>query len=279
MANGAIWIGLVEVKPVRDDEPRWRDHFGPAAGGFANPVAFATDASGFQQAIAAALREVGGEAVSFEDVETLQSRRAQMGDSDLFSGLAAELERSGQPQLGSFHLFGAEEFESSAKWLESQSERGDLTKLQSQTLREIGRMLGRLDLPLLGGVSLASEEARVIVNLTHGTDGHPDLGVSIGEDDVVVEYGLGHAHFGGAVEEKTPLGDANSFIFSALQGGVKIEVWEKPGGTIDRTRTSILAVDGTWDPLTTVATNPSVSFDTSPTYTRVLSFASPSSDA
>jgi hypothetical protein len=278
MANAAVWIGLVEVKPIRDDEPRWREHFGPAAGGFASPVAFATDASEFQQAIGAALREVGGEAVYFEDVETLQSRRAQLRDPDLFSDLAAELERSGQPQLGSFHLFGAEEFESSAEWLESQSERGDLTKLQSQTLREIGRMLGRLDLPLLGGVSLANEEARVIVNLTHRTDGRPDLGVSIGEDDVVVEYGLGHAHFGGGVE-KTPLGDANSFIFSALQGGVKIEVWEKPGGTIDRTRTLILAVDGAWDPLTTVATNPSVSFDTSPTYTRVLSFASRSSDA
>jgi hypothetical protein len=278
MAKAVVWIGLVEVKPSRQGEPQWREQFGEAAGGFATAVALVTNAVEFERAIAAALTEVGGEAVAFDDVETLESRRAQLRDGNLHEDLVAELERSGQPQLGVFHNYGAEEFESSADWLESQSESSDLTKLQSQVLRQIAGMLRDLNLPLLGGVNLANEEGRVVVNLTHESDGGPDLAVSVGDDDVVVDYGLSHAHFGGDGEKK-PVDDAYDFIFSALRGRVKIEVWEKADGTIDRTRTSIMADDGAWEFYTADAPSPSPSFDEPPTYTKLLSFASPPSDA
>jgi hypothetical protein len=277
MAKAVVWIGLVEVKPRRQGEPHWREHFGEAAGGFATAVALVTSADEFQRAIAAALTEVGGEAVAFDDVETLESRRAQLRDGNLHEDLVAELEGSGQPQLGVFHNYGAEEFESGADWLESQSESSDLTKLRSQVLRQIAGMLRDLKLPLLGGVNLANEEGRIVVNLTHEIDGGPDLAVSVGDDDVVVGYGLSHAHFGGDGEKK-PVDDAYDFIFSALQGRVKIDVWEKADGTIDRTRTSIMVEDGGWESYTADAPSPSPSFDEPPTYTKLLSFASPPSD-
>jgi hypothetical protein len=278
MAKGVVWIGMVEVKPTSQGEARWREHFGEAAGGYATAVALVTSAVEFQRAVAGALTEVGGEAVAFDDVETLESRRAQLRDGNPHEDLVAELKRSGQPQLGVFHNYGAEEFESSADWLESQSERADLTKLQSQVLRQIAAMLGDLDIPLLGGVNLANEEGRIVVNLTHESDGGLDLAVSVGDDEVVVDYGLSHAHFGGDGEKKR-LDDAYDFIFSALQGGVKIEVWEKPDGTIDRTRTSIMVDDGAWESYTTHAASQSPSFEEPPTYTKLLSFASPPSDA
>jgi hypothetical protein len=272
MTKAVVWIGLVEVKPTSWGEAQWREHFGEAAGGFATAVALVTNAVEFQGAIAAALPEVGGKAVSFDDVETLESRRAQLRDGNLHDDLVAELERSRQPQFGVFYSYGAEEFESSADWLESQSERRDVTKLQSQVIRQIAGVLRDLDLPLLG-VDLTSKDDRIVVNLTHGSDGDPYLAVSVANDEVVVDYGLSHAHFGGDGEEKR-VDEACDFIFSALQGRVKIEVWEKADGTIDRTRTSIMVEDGAWEFYTADAPSPSPSFDEPPTYTKLLSFAS-----
>ena len=122
-------------------------------------------------------------------------------------------------------------------------------------------MLKQIELPLLDGLDMAHEEDRIIVNLTHHEGiGAPDLAVSVGDAEIVVDYGLSHAHSGKRAEDR-PLDDAYDFIYSALQGGVKVEVWDRPDATIERTRTCILIEDRGWEPYTAEAPRPAPSFD------------------
>jgi hypothetical protein len=263
-----VWIGLVEVAPVSADDPRWTDNFRSSTGGFTTGVALALDADEFQGQMAKALTEVGGVAIGFEDVETLEARLAGEPPAKQQIELIEELRRTGLPQIGMFHLYGPEEFESHSDWLESAAESDDLTELQREVLRQLAGMLRKVDLPLLEEVDLETPEGGIVVNLTHREEDGIDLEVRVAADDeVVVDYALGHAHFPGGHD----LDGLLDFIYAALQGGVMVEVWNS-GGSIDRSRTSILMQEGGWRTYSTTASTESATFDDEPSDQRHLGF-------
>jgi hypothetical protein len=266
-----VWIGLVEVAPIKGDDPRWTENFRNSTGGFTTGVAFALDAADFRRQIASSVADAGAAPTSFEDVETLETRLAGQPEANIQDDLVGELRRTGLPQLGMFHLYGPEEFESDSDWLESAAGRDDLTELQRQVLRQLAGTLRSLDLPLLDGIDLETPEGSTVVHLSHKDDEGIDLEVRVSADDeVVVEHGLGHVHFsdGRGQEGVDAIFD---FIYAALQGGVMVEVWNVDS-SIDRTRTSILAEGGGWRTYSTTASTESATFDDEPTDRRQLGF-------
>jgi hypothetical protein len=273
LAPRPIWIGLVDATPITAGDPTWTEHFPHSTGGIATGVAFAVDAAEFRSQIAEALARLGAAAARFEDVETLEARRAREPDGNPQEELVGELRLTGLPQLGVFHLYGPEEFESESDWLAAVAERDDLTELQRDVLRQLARMLRGLDLPLLDHIDLETPKGSTVVHLSHQADGGIDLEVRVApDDDVVVDYGLGHVHFAGG-RGSGGAGEVFDFIYSALQGGVMVEVWTV-GGTVTRVRTLILAEGGGWDTVSTTALTSSVAFDDEPTDRRLLGFTS-----
>ncbi len=89
------------------------------------------------------------------------------------------------------------------------------------------------------------------------------------DDDIVVDYGLGHVHFERRATDDGHIEAASQFTSSALQGGIKLEVWESQG-VIDKLRTLILMEDGGWDPYSATASTQSPSFDDPPTYSNAV---------
>jgi len=110
-----VWIGLVEVEPKSAANPIWKEDFGDAAGAFTTAVAFADSAEKFREAVTSALSEGTRRPAVFEDVEPLESRRATEPVGEAIEGLVSELERSANPQFGTFYLFPGEEHESDAE--------------------------------------------------------------------------------------------------------------------------------------------------------------------
>lgn len=267
-----VWIGLVEVAPINADDPRWTENFRNSTGGFTTGVAFALDAAEFRSQMAEVLIDAGAVPTSFEDVETLQARFAGQPDPNPHDELVGELRRTGLPQLGMFHLYGPEEFESNSDWLESAAESDDLTDLQREVLRQLAGMLRSLDLPLLDDIDLEMPEGSVVVRMSHQEEDGIDLEVRVADDDeVVVDYGPGHAHFpgGSGHDGRDQLFD---FIYAALQGGVMVEVWNA-AGSIDRVRASILAEGGGWRTYSITAATAQAAFDDEPDSRRQLGFA------
>lgn len=269
----SIWIGLVEAAPINAGDPQWTEHFPHSTGGFTTGVAFAADAADFRSRMAEALAELGAVAASFEDVETLEARHAREADGNPHEELIGALRRTGFPQLGEFHLYGPEEFESDSDWLEAMAERDDLTEVQRDLLRQLAKMLSGLDLPFLDHIDIETPDGSTVVNLPHRADGGINLEVRVtGEGEVVIDYGLSHVHFaGGRGSDRAD--EVYNFIYSALQGGVMVEVWSV-GDRIDRSRTLILAEGGGWNTYSTTASTPSVTFDDEPTDRRLLGFTS-----
>jgi hypothetical protein len=268
-----IWIGLVKAAPISAGDPKWTDDFGDSTGGICTGVAFASDVAEFRSQIGEALAELGATAVSFEDVETLETRRAREPHGNPQEDLVEGLRATGFPQLGVFHLYGPEEFESEPDWLEAAAERDGLTEVQRDLLRQLGKMLRSLDLSFLDGVGLETLDGTAIVHMSHVKDGGIDLEVRVAaNDEIVVDYGVGHVHFaeGRGLDGTNEVYD---FIYAALQGGVMVEVW-RVGDEIDRVRTLILASGGGWRTYSTTASTQSVTFDDEPTDRRLLGFTS-----
>ena len=263
-----VWIGLVEAAPIDADDPRWTENFRNSTGGFTTGIAFALDAADFRSQMAEALTEVGAAPRSFEEVETLEARLASQPDANQQDELMEELRRTGLPQLGMFYLFGPREFESDSDWLVAAAHRDDLTERQREVMRQLARMLRSLDLPLLDGIDVETPEGSTVIHLTHREEGGIDLEVQVAADDeVVVDYGLGHVHF----PEGRGLNGLFDFIYAALQGGVMVEVW-KVGDSTDRSRTSILAKGGGWRPYSATAPTEPATFDGEPSDRRLLGF-------
>ncbi len=268
-----IWIGLVKAAPINSGDPKWTEDFGDSSGGICTGVAFAADAAEFRSQMAEALAELGAAAVSFEDVETLETRRSREPNGNPQEELVEGLHATGFPQLGVFHLYGPEEFESESDWLEAAAERDDLTELQRDLMRQLAKMLRSLDLSFLDNVDLETLDGSTIVHMSHVTDGGIDLEVRVAaNDEVVVDYGLSHVHFAGG-RGSDGAAEVYDFIYAALQGGVMVEVW-RVGDEIDRVRTLILAAGGGWRTYSTTASTPSVTFDDEPTDRRLLGFTS-----
>jgi hypothetical protein len=268
LATRPVWIGLVEVAPASADDPRWTENFRNSTGGFTTGVAFAHDAAEFRSQMAEVLIEAGGVATGFEDVETIEARLAGQPDADLEDELIVELRRTGLPQLGMFHLYGPQEFESDSDWLEAVADWDDLTKVQREVLRQLAGMLRKVDLPLLEDIDLETPDGSTVVTLSHREEDGIDLEVCVAADDeVVVDYGLGHVHFPGGAG----LDGLLDFIYAALQGGVMVEVWNIDGW-IDRSRTSILMQGGGWRTYSTTASTEPATFDDEPSDRRQLGF-------
>jgi hypothetical protein len=272
LAVKPVWIGLVEAAPVNPDDPRWTESFRNSAGGVTTGVAFAVDAAEFQSQIAEVLAEVGAAPTSFEDVETMEARLAGQPDANPQHELIEELRLSGLAQLGTFRLYGPQDFESNSDWLEAAADWDDLTGPQRQVMRQLAGMLRSLDLPFLDEVDLETDDGTTVIHLAHKDEDGLDLEVRIAADDeVVVDYGPGHVHFPGGHREEG-LDVIFDFIYAALQGGVMVEVW-KDGDSIDRVRTSILAEGGGWRIYSTTTSTDPATFDDEPSYRRLLGFA------
>lgn len=214
---------------------------------------------------------VGAAPTSFEEVETLEARLAGQPDANQQDELIGELRRTGLPQLGLFHLYGSQEFESDSDWLKAAADWDDLTKLQRKVLRQLAGMLRKVDLSLLEEIDLKTPDGSTVVNLSHQEEDGIDLEVRVAADDeVVVDYGLGHVHFPGG-RGLDGLDELFDFIYAALQGGVMVEVW-RVGGSIDRSRTSILAQGGGWRTYSTTASTEPATFDDEPSDRRQLGF-------
>ncbi|MEP6753249.1 MAG: hypothetical protein ABI959_10945 [Candidatus Dormiibacterota bacterium] len=267
-----VWIGLVEAAPIKADDPKWTENFRHSSGGVTTGVAFAVDAAEFRDQIAEALAEVGASPTSFEDVETMVARLASQPDANPQHELIEELRLTGLAQLGTFHLYGPQEFESNSDWLEAAADWDDLTELQREVMRQLAGMLRSLDLPFLDFVDLDTPDGSTVVRLSHKDEDGLDLEVRIAADDeVVVDYGPGHVHFPGGHAQQG-LDDVLDFIFAAFQGGVMVEVW-KEGDSIDRVRTSIQAEGGGWRTYSSTTSTDSATFDDEPSNRRLLGFA------
>jgi hypothetical protein len=272
LGERTIWVGLVEAAPIKADDPSWTENFRHAGGGVTTGVAFALDADEFRDQIANALAEVGAAPTSFEDVETMEARLAGQPDANPQHELIEELRLTGLAQLGTFHLFGPQDFESNSDWLEAAADWDDLTEPQRQVMRQLAGMLRSLDLPLLDEVDLETDDGSTVIHLAHKDENGLDLEVRIAADDqVVVDYGPGHVHFSVGQDEDR-LDVLFDFIYAALQGGVMVEVWQV-GDSIDRVRPSILAEGGGWRIYSTTTSTDPATFDDEPSYRRLLGFA------
>jgi hypothetical protein len=277
LAVKPVWIGLVEAAPVNPDDPRWTESFRNSAGGVTTGVAFAVDAAEFQSQIAEVLAEVGAAPTSFEDVETMEARLASQPDANQQEELIEELHRTGLAQLGMFHLYGPQEFESDADWLESAADWDELTDLQRKVMRQLAGMIRSLDLPLLDEIDLETPDGSAVVHLSHQDEHGDDLEIRVAPDDeIVVDYGPGHIHFPGDRGQEG-LNGVLDFIYAALQGGVMVEVW-KAGAAIDRVRASILAEGGGWRTYSITASTDTPNFDDEPSDRRLLGFTEKGKD-
>ena len=233
-------------------------------------LALANDAGTFRSAVAEDLAKRHWLATEFQEVEPFGERATRAPVAQELFDLEDELLVTGEPQFGTWHLYFGEET-STTEWLRGEARSPDRSEAQKLVLDALGRMLEQVDTPRLGGVSLQEDEDELTVTLAHEDETMPGLEVFVEKGQVVIDHGYGHLHFS---EDKSPdwVDEALQFLYSALQGGVKVDVWEQDG-ELEKSMTFILLKGGeTWGEYVGWARTPDPSFDGLPTETRILTF-------
>lgn len=265
------WIALVHIEPDVPGNPEWIKDFGNSStGAFVNVLALAHDGESFKAAVAADLAGNNWRATDFEDLESFFDRSTNTAVAQELFDLADELAASGEPQFATWHLYFDEDT-STTEWLRLEAQSAGRSEPQIKVLDALAGMLDTLETSGLDGVSIEEDDEEITVVLAHEDESSFDFGIMVGRDHVVIDHGYGHLHFS---QDSSPewMDDAVQFIFNALQGGVKVEAWEKKG-ELERSRTFIKLEGGEeWGEYSAWALEPNPSFDDTPTETKIISF-------
>ncbi|HEX2052777.1 MAG TPA: hypothetical protein VHJ78_03490 [Actinomycetota bacterium] len=271
-----FWIALVDVFPGTPDDPEWVESFGDAAGGgFVHVLGMAKDAAAFRRAVAEALSGHGWEARGFEEVELLAAVKAREPLSPALEALESQLLRTGRLQFSRFFLYPRDE-SSTAAWLDQEAQDGRLSLTQSTVLANLARMLSSVELPELdesvGLTGQGSEELEV--HLPHRSEAGLDLSILVRSDaEITVDYEYGHLHFSPELGNDW-IGQALEFVYGALQGGVKVEIWAT-GDKLEQSRALLLLENGDWFPFPAWAATPDPDPAAEPVAVTKLSFLEP----
>lgn len=276
MSTDRFWIALVDVRPDTPDNPEWLDSFGDSsAGGFVHVMGMARNAPAFQQDVADDLATQGWVAAGFDDVELLSALRTREPLSPAFEEMEQALLETGELQFGRFFLYPSEE-SSPQDWLAQEAEDRRLTNTQRTVLSNLSRMLRHLTLPQLDeGIGLTGQGTDVLeVHLPHRNLEELDLTILVRLDgEITVDYEYGHVHFTPALGDDW-LNQALEFVYGALQGGVRVEIWAT-GTRLDQSRPLILLDSGEWFAFPLWSSTPESRRGNSPTLVKTLSFLEP----
>ncbi|HEU4866139.1 MAG TPA: hypothetical protein VFV09_00285, partial [Actinomycetota bacterium] len=135
------------------------------------------------------------------------------------------------------------------------------------------RMLRHLDLSQLDeGIGLTGQGSEVLeIHLPHQNPSELDVTILVRRDEeVTVDYEYGHVHFNSSVGADW-VSQSLEFIFGALQGGVKVEIWAD-GDKLQQSRALILLENGDWHPFPMWSANPSPALGEPAAIVKVLSF-------
>lgn len=276
MGPDRFWIALVDVSPVTPDNAEWLEAFGGSSGGgFVHVLGMARDRDGFRRVVQDDLARHGWVAGAFEEIERLSIVKAREPLSPALEELEERLLRTGDLQFGRFFLYPRQEA-SIAEWLAQEAADERLTLTQSAVLSNLSRMLSSLDLPQLDdGVGLTGQGSPELeISLPHRSDEELDLVIVVRSDDeIVMDYGYGHLHFAPEAGNDW-IGQALEFLYGALQGGVKIEIWAT-GDKLEQSRALLLLENGDWYPLPMWSATPDPEAARPPAVVKTLSFLEP----
>lgn len=273
MGTDRFWIALVDVRPNASDNTDWLEYFGEnAAGGFVHVMGLARSPERFQQSIQAELQGRNWTAHSFDDLELLSTVKAREPLSSAFEALERELLRTGELQFGRFYLYPADQADPS-DWLSSEGGDERLSRTQRIVLSNLAGMLRSLPLPGLGeGIGLTGQGTDELeIHLPHREPAELDVTILVRMDEeITVDYEYGHLHFLQREGEEW-VDEALEFIYSSLQGGIRVEIWAV-GDKLSHSRASILLENGEWFafPMWSASLSPPAA--EAPTETKLLSF-------
>lgn len=268
-----FWIALVDVRPDSRDNPDWLEMFGDSAGGgFVHVMGASDGPEGFTRAISAELAAHGWGAASFDDLELLSELKAREPLSTAFELMEKDLLRTGQLQFGRFFLYPPADI-ATTEWLAQESQDQRLSLSQSSMLSNLSRMLRHLTLTQLDeGIGLTGQGSEILqIHLPHENPSELDVTILVHRDEeVTIDYEYGHVHFNSSVGSDW-LSQALEFIFGALQGGVKVEIWAD-GDKLQQSRALILLENGEWHPFPMWSATPEPVAGDPPSIVKVLSF-------
>ena len=268
-----FWIALVDVRPDSPDNPDWLEMFGDSAGGgFVHVMGLAPGPKAFQRAISTELAGHGWRAASFDDLDLLSDLNSREPLSAAFESMEKDLLRTGELQFGRFFLYPPADI-ATTEWLAQESEDQRLSLTQSSMLSNLSRMLGHLTLTQLDeGIGLTGQGSEILeIHLPHQNPSELDVTIVVRRDEeVTIDYEYGHVHFNSSVGADW-VSQALEFIFGALQGGVKVEIWAD-GDKLRQSRALILLENGDWHPFSMWSATPDPDFEDPPSIVKVLSF-------
>lgn len=276
MSSDRFWIALVDVHPDSPDNPDWLEMFGDSAsGGFVHVMGMARTPESFQREIRRELANSGWRAASFDDLELLSDLKSKEPLSDAFEEMEKTLLRTGELQYGRFFLYPPDDV-ATPKWLAQESEDRRLTLTQSAVLNNLSRMLRHLSLPQLDqGIGLTGQGSEILeIHLPHREPSELDVTILVQQDDeITVDYEYGHVHFNSAAGADWN-NQALEFIYGALQGGVKVEMWAS-GDKLEHSRALILLENGDWHSFAMWSATPGSVPEEAPSIVKFLSFLGP----
>jgi hypothetical protein len=240
-SSAQVWIGQAHVVPGSHDGS-WRESFRAAEGGYTWALALAANESEFRHAVRGIIEEEGWILRDVDDVSLFSTAYESQSVPEEIEEARQELLESGEPQLTTFYLYRPPDYTPDEDWSNTLGDAG-LGSLQLEIARHLQRMTQQFELPFLEGISVVRDEGVEFI-LHHGDDEAVDLSITVAEKDLIVDYLFGHAHFHEDDGEDW-LDEALSFVASALQGGVKVELWETHDEPV-ASRTWVLADDGDW---------------------------------
>jgi hypothetical protein len=268
-----FWIVLVDVHPDSPDNADWVRMFGDSAGGgFVHVMGLAPGPEAFQREIRKDLAGHGWEAASFDDLELLSDLKAREPLSAAFESMEKDVLRTGELQFARFFLYPPADI-ATTEWLAQESEDQRLSLTQSTLLANLSRMLRHLTLSQLDeGIGLTGQGSEILeIHLPHQNSSELDVTILVRRDEeVTVDYEYGHVHFNSSVGADW-VSQALEFIFGALQGGVKVEIWAD-GDKLQQSRALILLENGDWHPFPMWSATPSAALGEPASIVKVLSF-------
>lgn len=273
MSADRVWIALVDVHPDSPDNPDWLDLFGDGAGGgFVHVMGLTPGPEALQRAIDAELAAHGWAAASVDDIELLSDLKSREPLSAAFETMEQQLLRTSEMQFGRFFLYPPADIPTT-EWLAQESEDERLSLSQSSMLNNLSRMLRHLTLPQLDeGIGLTGQGSDILqIHLPQQNPSELDVTILVHRDEeVTVDYEYGHVHFNSSLGADW-LSQALEFVFGALQGGVKVEIWAD-GDKLRQSRALILLENGDWHPFPMWSATPDPVVDDPPSIVKVLSF-------
>ena len=276
MGPDRFWIALVDVRPDTPENRDWLASFGDnSGGGFVHVMGMARSSRAFQQAVADSLAEHGWTGASFDDLELLSSLKGKQPLSPAFEEMERALLKTGALQFGRYFLYPQEDAPI-PDWLAQEAENRRLTETQSAVLADLSLMLRQLDLPRLDeGLGVTGQGTDVLeVYLPHRDEQAPDLAITVTRDqEITFDYQYGHVHFGPGLGADW-VREALEFLYGALQGGVKVQVWAAEDKLL-QSRALILLENGEWHPFALWSTTPEPLTDEEPTFEKELSYLDP----